>query len=86
MIHDEVGKHAVSADDQFLYAHDYARLYVVISIATSESLQFLFPEATTYGNYTAFCYGVALYRIICTCTESSPEGGLVVTEPPNHGT
>ena len=50
MIHDELGKHAVSADDQFLYAHDYARLYEVISIATSESLQFLFLEATTSGN------------------------------------
>ena len=50
MIHDELGKHAVSADDQFLYAHDYARLYGVVSIATSESLQFLFPEATTSGN------------------------------------
>ena len=50
MIHDELGKHAVSADDQFQYAHDFARLYVVISIATSESLQFLFSEATTCGN------------------------------------
>ena len=50
MIHDEVGKHAVSADDQFQYANDFARLYVVISIATSESLQFLFSEATTCGN------------------------------------
>ena len=50
LIHDELGKHAVSADDQFLYAHDYARPYVVISIATSESLQYLFPEATTCGN------------------------------------
>ena len=50
MVHDELGKHAISADDQFLYAHDYARLYVVISIATSESLQFLFPESTTSGN------------------------------------
>ena len=50
MIHDELGKHAVSADDQFLYARDFARLYVAISIATSESLQFLFLEATTFGN------------------------------------
>ena len=50
MVHDELGQHAISADDQFLYAHDYARLYVVISIATSDSLQFLFPESTTCGN------------------------------------
>ena len=50
MIHDDKGNHFISADDQFLYAHDFARLYVVINIATSESLQFLFPEATTFGN------------------------------------
>ena len=50
MVHDELGKHTVSADNQFLYAHDYARLYLVISIAKSESLQFLFPEWTTCGN------------------------------------
>ena len=50
MVHDELGQHAISADDQFLYAYDYARLYVVISIATSDSLQFLFPESTTCGN------------------------------------
>ena len=50
MVHDELGQHAISADDQFLYAYDYARLYVVISIATSDSLQFLFPESTSCGN------------------------------------
>ena len=37
MINDETGQHSISADDQFLYAYDYARLYVVISIATSNS-------------------------------------------------
>ena len=50
MINDETGLHSISADDQFLYAYDYARLYVVISIATSDSLQFLFPKSTTCGN------------------------------------
>ena len=50
MINNETGQHSISADDQFLYAYDYARLYVVISIATSDSLQFLFPESTTCGN------------------------------------
>ena len=54
MVHDELGQHAISADDQFLYAHDYARLYVVISIATSDSLQFLFSESTTCGNGITF--------------------------------
>ena len=50
MINDETGQHSISADDQFLYAYDVARLYVVICIATSDSLQFLFPESTTCGN------------------------------------
>ena len=50
MIHDDGGNHVISADDHFLYTHDFARLYVVINIATSESLQFLFLEATTFGN------------------------------------
>ena len=50
MVNNETGQHSISADDQFLYAYDYARLYVVISIATSDSLQFLFPESTTCGN------------------------------------
>ena len=38
MVNNESGQHSISADDQFLYAYDYARLYVVISIATSDSL------------------------------------------------
>ena len=50
MIIDDEGDHVISADDQNMYAHDFARLYVAINIATSESLQFLFPEATTFGN------------------------------------
>ena len=50
MIHDDEVNHVISADDQFLYAHNFARLYVVINIATSVSLQFLFPKATTFGN------------------------------------
>ena len=33
-----------------MYAYDFARLYEAINIATSESLQFLFPEVTTFGN------------------------------------
>ena len=50
MITDEEGDHVISDDDQFLFAHDFARLYVAINIATSESLQFLFREATSFGN------------------------------------
>ena len=53
MITDEEGDHAISADDQFLYTHDFARLYVAINIATSESLQFLFSEATSFDNGVA---------------------------------
>ena len=45
---------------QFLYAYDFARLYVVICIATSDSLQFLFPESTTCGN------GITLWNNIIT--------------------
>ena len=40
MITDDDGDHVISADHQFMYAHDFARLYVAINIATSESLQF----------------------------------------------
>ena len=27
MVNDETGQHSISADDQFLYAYDFARLY-----------------------------------------------------------
>ena len=60
MVNDETGQHSISADDQFLYAYDFARLYVVICIATSDSLQFLFPESTTCGN------GITLWNSIIT--------------------
>lgn len=50
MINEDERNHVISANDQFLYAHDFTRLYVAINIVTSESLQFLFPEATTFGN------------------------------------
>ena len=36
----------ICADDRFLYSHDYNRLYVALSIAISESIQYLFPMAT----------------------------------------
>ena len=55
MITDEEGDHVISDHDQFLFAHDFARLYVAVNFATSESLQFLFPEATSFGK------GVALW-------------------------
>ena len=58
MIRNEEGNHAISADDQFLYAHDFARLYVVINIATSKSLQFLFAEATTFGDGIMLWYNI----------------------------
>ena len=60
IITDEEGDHVVSADDQISFAHDFARLYVAINIATSESLQLLFPEATSFDN------GVALWDSIGT--------------------
>ena len=36
----------ICADDRFLYTHEYNRLYVALSIAISESIQYLFPMAT----------------------------------------
>ena len=50
MIRKEEGNHAISADDQFIHAYGFARRYADINIATSESLQFLFLEATTFEN------------------------------------
>ena len=38
------------ADDKFLYSHDYNRLYVALSIAISESIQYLIPMATDNKN------------------------------------
>ena len=58
MLTDDEEDKVISADDEFIYAHDFARLYVAINIATSESLQFLFPEATTFGN------GILLWEMI----------------------
>ena len=36
----------MSADDVFYYLHDSRRLYIAITIAVSESLQYMFPIAT----------------------------------------
>ena len=67
MITDEEGDHVISADDQFLFAHDFARLHVATNIATPESLQFLFPEATSLGN------GIALWDNIDSLQSSSEQ-------------
>ena len=40
----------ICADDRFLYSHDSNRLYVALSIAISESIQYLFPMATDNEN------------------------------------
>ena len=58
MIVDEDGEQIISADDIYLFSHDTARLYMAINIATSDNLQFLFPEATSIGD------GVTLWNLI----------------------
>ena len=90
MIHNKLGKHAVSANDQFIYAHDFARLHVVISIATSESLQFFFPEATTYGdgillweNIISKLFGMT-YRDAFDATEKLRKWNIDPSKPLQH--
>ena len=58
MLADDDGDHIICADDQSMYAHDFARLYVAINITTSENLQFLLLEATLFGD------GILLREII----------------------
>ena len=40
----------LGADDVFYYLHDSRRLYIAITIAVSESLQYMFPAATSTRN------------------------------------
>ena len=40
----------VNADDVFYYLHDSRRLYIAITIAVSESLQYMFPIAKSTRN------------------------------------
>ena len=40
----------LNADDVFYYLHDSRRLYIAITIAISESLQYIFPIATSTRN------------------------------------
>ena len=40
----------MNADDVFYYLHDSRRLYIAITIAVSESLQYMFPIATSTRN------------------------------------
>ena len=40
----------LNADDVFFYLHDSRRLYIAITIAISESLQYMFPAATSTRN------------------------------------
>ena len=44
MINNETGQHSISADDQFLYAYDYARLYVVLLHRTVYNFYFRNPQ------------------------------------------
>ena len=40
----------MNADDVFYYFHDSRRLYIAITIALSENLQYMFPIATSTRN------------------------------------
>ena len=40
----------MNADDVFYYLHDSRRLYIATTIAVSESLQYMFPIATSTRN------------------------------------
>ena len=40
----------MGADDVFYYLHDSRRLYIAITIAVSENLQYMFPTATSTRN------------------------------------
>ena len=45
------GEEAImNADDVFYYLHDSRRLYIAITIALSENLQYMFPITTTTRN------------------------------------
>ena len=44
----------INADDVFYYLHDSRRLYIAITIAVSESLQSMFPLATSTRNGILF--------------------------------
>ena len=72
MLTDDNGDHVISADDESMYTHDFARLYVAINIATSESLQFLFPEATTFGNRIPL-WELILAKIFGTTYKDAPD-------------
>ena len=39
-----------NADDVFYYLHDSRRLYIAITIAVPESLQYMYPIATSTRN------------------------------------
>ena len=51
------GEEAImNADDVFYYLHDSRRLYIAITIAVSESLQYMFPLATSMRNGILLSY------------------------------
>ena len=83
MIRNDEGNHAISADDQFKYAHDFARLYVVINIATLESLQFLFPEATTSDNIISKLFGMK-YKDAFDAAEKRRKWSIDPSKPLQH--
>ena len=72
MLTDDNEDHVISADDESMYTHDFARLYVAINIATSESLQFLFPEATRFGN-RILLWELILAKIFGTTYKDAPD-------------
>ena len=47
----------LNSDDLFYYQHNSRRLYIAITIAISETLQFMFPNATQQRN------GVLLWQL-----------------------
>ena len=51
IIEEANGEDAIlGADDVFYYLHDSRRLYIAITIAVSETLQYMFPAATSTRN------------------------------------
>ena len=72
MLTDDNKNHVISADDESMYTHDFARLYVAINIATSESLQFIFPEATRFGN-RILLWELILAKIFGTTYKDTPD-------------
>ena len=58
----------LGADDVFYYLHNSRRLYIAITIAISESLQYMFPTARSQRRIP-FLVDVAIGNIYCRLSE-----------------